>query len=275
LDSIKIFLKDFEEYEVIVVDNASDDKSADMVKKFFPWVRLVENDANIGFGSACNMGSDKSTGDILAFINPDVRFQSATSVTEVLSFFAEQPNVAIVGPKLLFDNGVIQPSVRRFPTPLTMVLMLLKLGRLSGRLTAWKRYNYSNFNYQAMRSVDQVMGAALFIRREIFIEVGRFDQNFFVWFEEVDLCKRVKEAGYLVFFLPDMIMYHSKSRAFAQQSILARQINFSNSARYYAWKHFSIITRLIVGLVSWLAFLPTFALLPFAGKLKKYQATEK
>lgn len=274
LHSIKTHVKSRLETEVIVVDNASSDKSADMVSKFYPWVKLVKNDKNVGFGTACNMGADLTRGEVLAFINPDISF-SSDSVIQLLDFLDEQPNVGVVAPKLLYDDGKLQPSVRRFPTTWVMLLMLTKLSLLARGLTSWKRYNYSNFNYENMRSVEQVMGAAMFIKRDVFEEVGKFDPSYFVWFEEVDLCKRIKEAGYLIFYIPAVEMYHTRSRSFAKQTMFERQINFSYSARVYARKHFSLMGQILVWFCSWLALILVFLVSPFDSQLKKYQATER
>lgn len=271
LESIKKFVD--VEYEVVVVDNASSDKSAPMVSSLFPWAKLIRNETNVGFATACNQGASTARGEVIAFINPDVRFKE--SLQPLLEFLGEQPNVAIVAPKILFDNGEVQPSIRRFPTPWIMFLLLSKLSRLAGRLTSWKKYGYENFNYQNLRSVEQVMGAALFIKRDVFDEIGKFDSSFFVWFEEVDLCKRVKESGYLIFYMPDVSVFHAKGRSFTQQSSLDRQINFSHSARWYASKHFGAFGYAVVWLTSWLAFIPTAVIWLFEKKLKKYQATEK
>lgn len=271
LESVKKFVD--VEHEVVVVDNASHDKSAQMVSSLFSWVKIIRNETNVGFATACNQGASATSGEVIAFVNPDVRFKE--SVQPLLEFLGEQPNVAVVAPKILFDSGEVQPSIRRFPTAWIMFLLLSKLSRLASRLTSWKRYNYSNFNYSNLRSVEQVMGAALFIKREIFDEIGKFDSSFFVWFEEVDLCKRVKESGYLIFYVPDVAVFHTKGRSFTQQSSFERQMNFSRSARWYASKHFGAFGYTLVWLTSWLAFVPTAVIWLFEKQFKKYHATER
>lgn len=261
-------------YEIIVVDNASKDKSAQMVSSLFPNITLLSNDTNLGFGTACNQGAAKASGEFIMFLNPDVRFESDI-FPPLVKFLNEQPNAAIVAPKLLYSNLTIQPSVRRFPTPYVLFLVLTKLARLAINTKAMKRYLYANFDYQQLRSVDQVMGAAFIVKKSVFQEIGGFDSTFFLWFEEVDLCKRIKNAGYLIFIYPKVSVVHIKSRTFARQSIFERQKNFSRSARWYASKHFGTFGYISVMLASWISFIPVLLLLPVANLLKKYQSTEK
>lgn len=261
-------------YEIIVVDNASSDKSPQMVASLFPNVKLLRNDTNVGFAAACNQGVAVAKGEYLLFLNPDTVL-SDEGVDSLCNFLQEQPNVGVVAPKLIYEDGEIQPSVRRYPTPWIMFLLLTKLSRLAVSSVKWRRYVYDNFNYQSLRSVEQVMGAVMVMPRSVFDAVGGFDSGFFIWFEEVDLCKRVRDAGYLVFFNPVASVVHARSRSFAQQSIVWRQKQFSRSARWYASKHFGGIGYMTVWLASWFAVLLTSVLAPIATYLKKYQATER
>lgn len=262
-----------EAYEIVVIDNASSDKSAQMVTSLFPSVRLIKNDTNVGFAAACNQGAAIATGSYLFFLNPDTELM-ADGVGCLRDFLLEQPNVGIVAPKLLYEDGELQPSVRRYPTALVMVFLLLKLHRFLSWTVVWRRYMYNNFDYQSLRAVDQVMGAAMLMPKNIFDKLNGFDSGFFIWFEEVDLCKRVKEAGYLVFFNPEVTIVHTRSKSFAQQNIIWRQRQFSRSARWYASKHFSNLGYLSVWIASWVAIGISVSMMPISHKLKEYQSTE-
>lgn len=262
------------EYEVIVVDNASIDKSAQMVSSLFPAVKLIRNDTNVGFAAACNQAATIARGKYLLFLNPDT-ILSNDGVDPLCKFLDEQPNVGIVSPKLIYDDGEIQPSVRRYPTPWIMFLLLTKLSRFVSGTISWRRYMYANFNYLSLRSVEQVMGAAMLMPRSVFESVGGFDSGFFIWFEEVDLCKRIRDACYLVFFNPIVSVVHARSRSFSKQSILWRQKQFSRSARWYASKHFNNWGYAAVWIFSWFAVLFSAILAPISDYLKKYQATER
>ena len=263
-----------QEYEIIVVDNASGDKSAQMVASLFPMVKLLRNDTNVGFAAACNQGATLAKGDYLLFLNPDTMLGDE-GVSSLVKFLELQPNAGIVAPRLVYDDGVTQPSIRRFPSPFIMLLLLTKLSRMAGYSTQWNRYMYRHFDYNSLRSVEQVMGAAMLMPRSIFEAVGGFDSGFFIWFEEVDLCKRVRDAGYLVFFNPAVSVTHARARSFTQQSILWRQKQFSRSARWYASKHYGSFGYLTIWIASWLAVLVTAVLAPLADYLKQYQATER
>lgn len=263
-----------DEVEVIVVDNNSSDGSADFVTKFFPWVKLIRNTDNLGFGVACNMGSKIATGEYIYFINPDVRLDT-NSIKPLLQFLAQQPNVGLVAPQIKNDNGTTQHSVRQFVSPLIMFLLISKLALLLSWTKLWQRYMCTNFSHQQFRSVDQVMGAAMFMRTTDFHDFGGFDPNFFIWFEEVDLCLRIKQAGKLIIFNPQAVVWHSKSRSFTQVSMLTRLRYFNNSALYYAKKHFSTSAYIAVWLMSYLTLMLVLLVNPWQNFVKKYQATER
>lgn len=222
--------------EVFVVDNASKDGSAEMVREDFPSVRLIANEKNFGFAAACNQAIRESRGEYVLLLNPDTELRSG-ALQALARFFASYPSAGVVGGKILNSDGSIQPSVRRFPTLASQVLILLKLHRVFPRLSALRRYFANDFDYSRAQEADQVMGAFFCVPAHLWNAVGLFDERFFVWFEEVDFCKRVRDAGFSVFYAPDAVAIHHGGRSFGQLSPIARQWLFGQSMARYMKKH--------------------------------------
>ena len=232
---------------VVVVDNASSDGTVEMLKREFPDVRCVFNIANVGFARACNQGAKLCVGDLILFLNPDAVLCPG-SIETFESFFALQPYVGIAGPKIINDDGTIQPSVRRFPVLRAYLWELLKLERVLPSPFV-RRNQYAAFRYDTLRSVDQVMGAALAIRRTLFEELRGFDERFFIWFEEVDLCYRAKALGWLIFFVPNARIIHQRAASFQQRSTVWRYLRFGQSGATYFYVRHRYLSASLIALV--------------------------
>jgi len=178
-------------YEIIIVDNASSDGLAQALANQAD-VRLILNDSNLGFAKAVNQGLKATTGRILLVQNPDSEMKGET-LDQFVDYLDKHPDVQVVGPKIFGNDGLVQPSVRRDPTRLDQTLMLLKLHPFFPKIT--KRYLASDFDYDREQEVEQIMGSSFAFRRELMSQVGLLDERFFVWFEEVDFMKRVRQAG--------------------------------------------------------------------------------
>ncbi|MFA7286616.1 MAG: glycosyltransferase family 2 protein [Patescibacteria group bacterium] len=260
LQSIKKYSS---EIAVVVVDNASTDGTVEMLKCDFPDVHCIFNTSNVGFARACNQGAKRGVGELILFLNPDAILCSG-SIEALESFFAEQPYVGIVGPKIINDDGTIQPSVRRFPALPAYLWELLKLERVLPSSFV-RRNQYSAFRYDTLRAVDQVMGAALAIRRALFEKMNGFDERFFIWFEEVDLCYRAKALGWLIFFVPQALIIHQRAASFQQRSILWKYLRFGQSgATYFYLRHRYFSALLIVFLL--VLYLPIVVILWLVGR---------
>ncbi len=183
--------------EVIVVDNNSADHSADMVSAEFPLVTLIANDRNLGFGTANNQGLAASTGENVLFLNPDTVVRPGT-FGALLDFLAEHPEVACVGPRLLNPDGSTQPSRRGFPQLRTAFVESTPLQRYAGGLQSVRQFYRQDAPEDEAQQVDWIVGAAMLIRRSVLEEVGGFDESFFMYSEEMDLCFRIKQAGYQI-----------------------------------------------------------------------------
>lgn len=239
-------------YEIFVVDNASGDGIKDVVADFRrvrPGVRLVfiENEKNLGFAAANNLAISQASGRHVALLNPDTRLKD-DALRRMVRWMDEHPDAGVAGPKLLNPDGTVQPSVRRFPGLADQALILLKLHRLAAGASPLKRYLHAGFDYEREADVDQVMGAAFFVRSEVFRTVGLLDEGFFIWFEEVDLCKRAKEAGWRVVYTPAAEIVHHGGASFAKEMTMAKQRYFNESLERYFRKHRGAFAALVLAI---------------------------
>ncbi len=179
--------------EVIVVDNASGDGSREMVAEKFPDVILHVNPYNMGFGEGNNNGAKLAKGRYLLFLNSDTVVEEGT-LTRVVEFGDANPTVGIMGPKLLNEDGSLQYSCRRYPNLLTGFFRNTPLGRLLPTNRFASDYLMKEYDHEMPRDVDWVSGAALVLRRELYDQIGAFDEAFFMYCEDVDLCWRGNHA---------------------------------------------------------------------------------
>ncbi|PJE75798.1 hypothetical protein COV04_02540 [Candidatus Uhrbacteria bacterium CG10_big_fil_rev_8_21_14_0_10_48_11] len=260
LESIPNVLQDGSGVEVVVVDNGSKDGTVALLKTYQNRIKLSLHTTNLGFAKACNEGASVlQECEYLVFLNPDTVLQPQC-LEGITRFFRAQPFVGVVGPKMLNVDNSIQASVRTFPSVFVLALNLLKVQHFFSSILPLRRYLLSSFNYSTLREVDQVMGACFAVRKTTFDSLNGFDERFFIWFEEVDFCKRAKEIGSLIFFVPWATARHVGGHSFGQRSPLWRQWFFSKSARQYARKHFRSIGKIIVAAASYLALLPALLL---------------
>ena len=236
-------------FEVFVVDNASIDDSARVVRENFPEVKLIVNAKNEGFAKANNQGIKKSSGEYILLLNPDTEIFN-NAFLKMIEVFKEDEKLGILGPKLLNSDKSLQPSIRRFPTLFSQTLILLKIHHFLPNLKTFKKYFARDFDYSREQSVDQVMGACFMVRRKILKQVGFLDEKFYIWFEEVDYCKRAKKAGWNVVYTSNAEIIHYGGRSFQQKLSLEKQKIFNKSLRYYFSKHYGFFAWLWLLLIN-------------------------
>jgi len=196
-----------EQFEVIVVDNASTDNATEMVKRDFPETILVSNSKNRGFAAANNQGIKRSQGKYLLFLNPDTIIH-ADSLDVLVKFMDDNSNVGACGPKLLNADGTTQPSARHFPTFRGALYRHTFLRFLRIFRSEYKKWLMKDFEHDRQMDVDQLMGSALMVRRSAIEQAGDMDESFFMYYEEVDLCYRIKKAGWRIVFVPEAVITH-------------------------------------------------------------------
>jgi N-acetylglucosaminyl-diphospho-decaprenol L-rhamnosyltransferase len=230
------------EIEVTVVDNASGDGSADMVATRFPWVRLVRNARNVGFGAAHNQALQLAHGRYLLVLNSDASPRPA-ALRVLVDYLDAHPGLAVAGPKLLHADGSVQPSRRRFPTLATLFLESTQLQRFSPNNAVLRRYYVADRSDDVSQEVDWLVGACLCIRAQGVEQVGLFDERFFMYSEELDLCRRFRAAGWQVAYVPGAEVVHLEG-ASTRQDLGARDRQFQASKLEYAEKwHGTAVAR--------------------------------
>jgi len=223
------------DFEVVVVDNASEDGSADMVAAEFPEFELLRQHVNLGFTGGHNLAIRERRGRDVALLNSDT-IVHPSAIRRVTEFMKDRPEVGIVGPKLLNPDGSLQFSCRRFPNPVGAAFRNTLLGRIFPNNRFTRDYLMTDWGHDEPREVDWVSGAAMFIRSELIAQIGGLDPDFVMYCEDVDLCKRAKNAGWKVMYLPDAVITHAIGRSSDQapNRMIAR---FHISMLRYYTKH--------------------------------------
>ncbi len=197
--------------EVWVVDNASSDGSPDMVEAEFPWVRLVRASENLGFGRAVNLVASRTRAAWIAAANSDIRLEPG-ALSVLIEAGARDPAAGIVAPRLVLPDGTIQPSIQPFPTLLDAALLRLRIYRLSRRIGR-RLYLRAYRDPAEGGHVDWAAGAFLLIRRSAFDRIAGFDEEQWLYAEDLDLAWRLSRAGWRTRYEPRAIVHHEESAA--------------------------------------------------------------
>ncbi len=186
-------------FETIVVDNASADGSGEMVRREFPDVRLIENKENTGFAAANNQGARAASGRFLLFLNPDTQVHPGT-LAGAVAFMEQHPEAGIMGCRTMNPDGSLQATAFASPTQLRTFAVVSGLNRF---------FKLSRFSdHSRLRTPDYVQGSFLIIKKALFDDCGRFDERFFLYAEDVDLCLRIKAAGFRIYYYPAVSITH-------------------------------------------------------------------
>lgn len=202
-------------YEIIVVDNYSHDGCDEMMRREFAQIQFIQSGANGGFAVGNNIGIRRSQGKYVLVLNPDIAVLS-NAIERMYRFMEEHPKVGLCAPKLLNPDGTIQTSCRQFPSILTIALRRSPLGKLPWAKRALRRFLMLDWDHNDNRPVDWVLGACMMVRRSAMEKVGLMDERFFLYFEDVDWCRRFWHAGYPVMYLgaeAELVHYHQRLSA--------------------------------------------------------------
>lgn len=253
--------------EVIVVDNASSDGTVALINREFPEVRLIQNKENIGLAKAINRGIKASRGMYVLMLNPDTVVRK-NALKKLVKFADSDPRIGIVGPRLLFPDGSVQKEAQRFPTLWPMIFWLFRLHRIPPffDLPPLRGFLLRNFDYEKTQEAEHLMGAALLIRQEVFRQIGLLDENFWLWFEETDLEKRAKDAGWRVVYYPEAEVVHLVGESTRKMNPFKLRYIWNKSLRYYFQKHRPHWEQIVLEPFFWLSYLP-IPLLVLAKKL--------
>jgi GT2 family glycosyltransferase len=193
--------------EIIVVDNASADGTGEMLRERFPQVRLVQNEANLGFAKANNIGIDLSSGDYVSLINSDVSVP-AGCLEKMITYLKEHNDIGMLGPKMILSDGTVGQSCMRFPTVWNWFCSALALDSIFKKSTTIGNFMMTDFTYDTTQDVDLLTGWFWMVRREALDKVGKLDERFFMYGEDFDWPKRFHQCGWRVVFYHEAEAFH-------------------------------------------------------------------
>jgi GT2 family glycosyltransferase len=237
------------EAEVLVVDNASTDRSAEMVADEFGWVRLIRSPRNGGFAFGNNQALRRVRGDAILLLNPDT-LMPAGGIAALRYKLQEHPEAGIIGPKLLRPDGSMHLACRRsFPTPGVSFYRFSGLSRLFARSPRFGRYNLTYIDPDLAIEVDAVCGACMLVRREVVERVGLLDERFFMYGEDLDWCLRTRQAGWTVRYEPSISVQHQHGAASRQRALRANVYFFRAMDLFYRKHYVQQYHPLLTGVV--------------------------
>jgi len=222
--------------EEIIVDNGSEDNTVKLIRSEFPQVKIIENKSNIGFGAANNKGLEIASGDYVLFLNPDMKIKNG-SLDVIVDWMKKNRDVAIASPKLIDENGKfnLNASPRRFPRVWEQVALILKLPHIFPSIL--NKYHMVGFNENREQDVDSIRGSFMLMRRDFIDELGwAFDPRYFIWYEDVDICREAKRLGYRVVYTPIISCTDYVGQSFKKLTTLWKQKQFTESMLIYFMK---------------------------------------
>lgn len=211
LESLRLFGGDCR-FETIVVDNNSEDESAQMVEEEFPEVRLLRQSVNLGFTGGHNLALAERKGRHAFLLNSDAKIH-AGALDKLLKYAEEHPVAGILGPKVLNPDATLQMSCRRFPNPVAALFRSTIFGKLFPQNKFVRDYLMQEFAHDRPMSVDWVSGCAMFVQESVMERVGLMDPEYFMFCEDVDWCWRARKSGFEVVYVPDAVVTHAIGRS--------------------------------------------------------------
>lgn len=272
LDSILATSGDLK-MEIIVVDNFSKDKTQEILKPYGSQIKLIQNSSNLGYAKGCNQGLKIAQGNYILLLNPDTEI-TENSLKKMRDFMEKNPEAGALGPQLLDFEGQIQPSCRRFPNYKLLLWELSGLSRLFPKSKIFGAWKMGDFDFKSTREVEQPMGSALLIRKKVIDQIGLMDERFFLFYNDVDFCYRIKQAGWKIYFYPEAKIFHSKGASTGQVKI-KKIIQSHRGHFFYLKKYHSSGLKAILLLPFGLGLLFSSLLRIIFNFLKKFSPTKK
>ncbi len=243
--------------EIIAVDNVSDDRSPEIVQEYFPEAKVIRNDRNVGFGSACNIAAKEAEGDYLLFLNPDVVVDNL-AIEKLLQVCRSKKNAGAVAGRMRFPDGSFQATCRQLPK---LQNIMFSRGSVLSRFLGRDSERYTLPDYDDTTAVPATAGTMLMIHKRLFESIGGFDTNFFMFLEDVDLCLRIGREGYQNYFVPEAGGVHLWGKGSRAGKFKRNVYHHHNVWKYFVKHYPGILTYFVLPIVL-LANLTAVTLLP-------------
>ena len=234
-------------YEILVIDNNSNDGSIDAIKSQFSEVKVYENTENIGFSKAVNQGVKTAIGKYIFILNPDTKLIE-DSISILFAFIEKHENVAVVGPALVTKSGIKQQSYWKDPTFINTILSIYHLDFFN------LVKNYRHKSHNDLLTVDAVSGGAFFVQKKIFHSLNGFNTNLF-WMEDIDFCHRINHAGFKIMYYPKTKIIHYKGKSAEKNWSVAISNQLLSKIKYFKMHHSVIKTYLLKVAILIIAFI--------------------
>ena len=224
--------------EIFFVDNNSIDGSADLIRSKYPEVIIISNDNNIGFSKANNLALRRAVGKYILILNPDTVLEEGT-FEKLISFCEKDKSIGGVTSKLILANGKLDSACRRsFPTPAVAIPRMLGLSKIFPKSKLFGKYNLTYLDENKTYEVDAICGAFMFIPKSVLDKAGLFDEDYFMYGEDLDLCFRIKKSGYKIFYYPEITTIHFKGES-TKKTNLSYVNNFYGAMNIFVKKNFT------------------------------------
>lgn len=236
LDSIEREDEEHDSFEILVVDNNSQDGSVEMLKSRFPHAKLTENTDNVGFSRGCNQVIPEARGKYVLLLNPDTQI-TKNAVSRLAKFLDDNPDCGAVGPKVLNSDGTLQLACRRsFPSIKASFFRLTYLSKVFPKSKFFAEYNLTHANPDEQLEVDALSGSCMMVRKSVIDKIGLLDEDIFMFGEDIDWCWRIKEQSLRVVYLPESVIYHVHGASYRHRPLQAT-INLHKGMHVFYKKH--------------------------------------
>lgn len=230
--------------EIFLVDNNSVDGSPSHIRNKYPNVNVIELKENVGFSRANNVALKQATGKYILILNPDTLLEENTFI-KLINFIDKHPDTGAISSKLIKQDGSLDAACKRsFPTPSAAIPRMLGLSRLFPKSKIFSKYNLTYLDENLTHKVDAICGAFMFIPKVVFDKVGLFDEDYFMYGEDLDLCFRIKKAGYEIYYYPEVTTIHLKGES-TKKTNLSYVNNFYGAMNIFVKKNFTGSSRFL------------------------------
>ncbi len=261
------------DFEVFVVDNNSSDNSVAMIKDKFPQVQIIENKRNVGFAGANNQAIKKATGNYVFLLNPDT-IVLTNNIKGIIDFMENDDSVGCCGPMVLNKDLTIQRQCKRgFPTPWTTLTYITGFWRVFSKFSWGKKmfggYFLLNKSDDKKCEVDQISGSAMIVRKKTIESVGLLDEKYVMYWEDSDWCFRIKNAGYKIYYYPDVKIIHYGGQGGSQLHARKNLYHFHRGSYLFYKKHLSSKYFFLINIIYYIAIFSSFLIKSILNLFKK------